>query len=130
VTYEFLDVEALLLGYLETLVSSTDQVNTETPADFGGLLPFIRAYRFSGQTDRLTDFADVQVDVFAELRSTGLSLARTIRDQLIGPPPPVAVFDRVDCNVAPVELEWADDKVVRRWGATYRIVTRRRTVSS
>lgn len=128
-SFDFPDVEALLLAWLET-VASPDRVNTETPDDFTGLLPFIRAYRFGGSTSTFNDFADVQVDVFAALRSQGLPLARSIRDALIGPPPPVAGFDRVDCGGSPVELPWSDDKQVRRWGATYRIVCRRRTTGA
>ncbi len=124
-SFDFPDVEALLLGWLETLASA-DRVNTESPDDFTGLLPFIRAYRFGGSTSARNDFADVQVDVCAVLRSDGLPLARAIRDALIGQPPPVMWFDRVECNGSPVELPWADDKQVRRWGATYRIVCRRR----
>ncbi len=125
-TFEYPDVEALLLTWLET-VASPSRVNTETPTSFTGLLPFVRAYRFGGGTGRFNDTADVQLDVFAELRSVGLPLARQIRDQLIGPPPPVDRFDRVECVLGPVELPWADDKVIRRWGATYRVVCRRRT---
>lgn len=124
-SFDFPDVEAMLLAWLET-VASADRVNTETPDDFTGLLPFVRAYRFGGSTGRFNDFSDVQVDVFSPLRSEGFALARAIRDSLIGPPPPVAGFDRVECGAAPAELPWADDKQVRRWGATYRIVCRRR----
>jgi hypothetical protein len=125
VSFEFPDVEALLLGWLETVVAA-DRVNTESPDDFAGLLPFVRAYRFGGSTSTFSDFSSVQIDVFSMLRSEGLPLARSIRDSLIGPPPPVAGFDRVECNGSPVELPWADDKQVRRWGASYRIVCRRR----
>lgn len=120
------EVESLLVGYLEGLVDNADQVNTETPDDFAGLTPFIRVYRFGGSTDRFTDFADVQLDVFHPLRSVGFPFARRIQSLLIGPPPPVAVFDRVESIVAPREMEWGDEDTMRRWGATYRVVSRRR----
>lgn len=125
----FPDVESLLVAYLETLVASSDQVDTETPGSFTGLTPFVRAYRFGGPSERFNDFADVQVDVFHELRSVGLPLARRIQSLLMGPPPPVVLFDRIDCQVAPRELEWGDDDTIRRWGANYRVVSRRRVAS-
>lgn len=125
----FPDVEVLLVGYLEGLVANSDQVDTETPGDFTGLLPFIRVYRFGGFADRFNDFADIQLDVFAELRSVGFPLARQIQSLLMGPPPPIVLLDRVDCTVGPRELEWGDDNTVRRWGATYRVVSRRRATS-
>lgn len=120
------DVETLLVSYLEGLVDDADQVNTETPDDFAGLTPFIRVYRFGGRTDRVNDYADVQLDVFHALRSVGLPMARQVQSLLMGPPPPVAVFDRIECIVAPREMEWGDDDTMRRWGATYRVVSRRR----
>ncbi len=123
------EVESLLVAYLETLVDDPDQVNTETPDDFTGLVPFVRAYRFGGNTNRLNDFADVQVDVFHPLRSVALPLARRIQSNLIGPPAPVAMFDRIECTTGPRELEWGDDDTMRRWGASYRIVSRRRAIS-
>lgn len=122
----FPEVETLLVAYLETLVASSDQVNTETPADFTGLVPFIRAYRFGGGADRFTDFAEVQVDVFHPLRSVGLPLARQIQSLLLGPPPPVPMLDRIECPLAPREMDWGDDETIRRWGATYTVVSRRR----
>lgn len=125
----FPDVEVLLVGYLEGLVADSAQVDTETPGDFTGLLPFIRVYRFGGSSDRFNDFADIQLDVFAELRSVGFPLLRRIQSLLMGPPPPIALLDRVDCTVGPHELEWADGDTVRRWGATYRVVSRRRARS-
>lgn len=123
------DVEVLLVAYLETLVASTGQVDTETPEDFTGLTPFIRAYRSAGSSDRLHDFADIQVDVFDPLRSVALPLARRIEALLLAPPPPIAVFDRIECPVSPRELEWGDDDTIRRWGATYRVVSRRRATT-
>lgn len=125
----FPDVEVLLVGYLEGLVASSGQVDTETPGDFTGLLPFIRVYRFGGFADPFNDFADIQLDVFADLRSVGFPLARQIQSLLMGPPPPIALLDRVDCTAGPRELEWADKDTVRRWGATYRVVSRRRATS-
>jgi hypothetical protein len=123
------EVESLLVAYLETLVADADQVNTETPDDFAGLVPFIRVYRFGGNTNRTNDFADVQLDVFHPLRSVGLPLARQIPSQLLGPPPPVAMFDRIECSVGPREMPWGDDDTMRRWGATYRVVSRRRATT-
>lgn len=123
------EVESLLVAYLETLVADARQVNTETPDDFTGLVPFIRVYRFGGGADRFNDAADVQLDVFHPLRSVGLPLARQIQSKLLGPPPPVAMFDRIECPVAPRELDWGDDDTMRRWGATYRVVSRRRALT-
>lgn len=124
-----LDVEAVLVAYLEALVDSPDQVDTETPEDFTGLTPFIRAYRAAGSADRLNDFADIQIDVFDPLRSVAVLLARRIQALLLGPPPPIAVLDRIECPVAPRELEWGDDDTIRRWGATYRVTSRRRATT-
>lgn len=123
------DVEKLIVAWLEGLVDNPDRVNTETPEDFTGLTPFIRAYRSSGSADRLNDFANIQVDVFDPLRSVAEPLARRIQALMMGPPPPVAAFDRVDCPVSPQELEWGDDDTIRRWGATYRVVSRRRATA-
>lgn len=123
------DVEVLLVAYLETVVDSPAQADTETPADFTGLTPFVRAYRSAGSSDRLHDFADIQLDVFHQLRSVAVPLARRIQALLIGPPPPISAFDRIECPVSPRELPWGDDDTIRRWGATYRVVSRRRATS-
>lgn len=120
----FPDVQALLMDLFADLVGD-EHVAITSPADLYGRLPFIRVRRFSGTSDRLNDYAAVDVDVFAPDYAAADTLAEQVHQMLLGPPPPVAVFDRIDVLSAPRELEWGDPAVVRRFSATYRITSRR-----
>lgn len=123
----FPDVQRLLVDELEALTGA-GRTAIETPPDLAAALPFVRVLRVGGGSDRINDRASVDVDVFAATYVAGELLAERVRQHLVGPPPPVAVFDRIDCEIAPRELPWGDG-TVRRWNATY-LVTSRRHVRS
>lgn len=124
-TRRFPDVQKLLVFGLEPLTGA-NRTATETPEDLESRLPFVRVMRTGGFRDRLNDSPTVDIDVFAATYTAAESLAEQIAEFLIGPPSGIREFDRVTCEVAPRELPWAEDNNVRRWAATYRVVTRRR----
>ncbi len=124
-TRRFPDVQRLLVVGLEPLVG-VGRTAVETPDDLEDRMPFVRIMRVGGGRDRLNDQPTVDIDVFAATYTAAENLAEQIAEWLIGPPSGIREFDRVTCEVAPRELPWVDDNTVRRWGATYRTVTRRR----
>lgn len=124
--YRFLDVQAVLVDELEALVG-TGHTGVETPANLADVLPFVRIRRTGGPSDRLNDYASIDIDVFAALYTAAELLAERVRQHLCGPPPPVSTLDRIDCDIGPRELPWGDG-TVRRWGASYSVVSRRHTV--
>ncbi len=124
-TRRFPDVQRLLVADLEDIVGA-GRVAIQTPDDMESDLPFVRVMRIGGGRSQLSDFSTVDVDVFAGGYSAAEALAEQIDEWLCGPPPGVALFDAVSCEVGPRELPWADGVRVRRWGATYQVMTRRR----
>jgi len=125
VTRRFPDVTRLLVTALEVWVDDDpDRTGPETPDDLQDRMPFIRAYRIGGGRDRLSDFPTIALDVFAASYSAAESLAEDIDQWLCGPPPPIAVLDRVERDIAPRRLPWGDETLFR-FGAQYTVVTRR-----
>lgn len=120
----FPDVQALLVDALEEL-AGVGNTGIETPEDLEVNLPFVRVRRIAGQSDRVTDYSTITVDVFTLFYGQSESLAENIRQWLCGPPPPIARLDYVDCTSAPQELPWAKASPVRRFGAMYRVEARR-----
>jgi len=120
----FPDLTRLLVTALEVWVDDPSQTGPETPTDLQGKLPFIRAYRAGGNRDRLSDFGTIAVDVFAGDYTTAEALAEDIAQWLCGPPPPIALLDRVEPDVAPRRLPWGDERIFR-FQAQYTVVTRR-----
>lgn len=124
--YRFPDVQRVVVTDLTALVGA-GRAAIETPPNLADLLPFVRVMRVGGFSDTLNDHAVIDIDVFAGTYNTGELLAEQVRQRLVGPPPPAAELDRVEVEVAPRELPWGDG-AVRRWGATYRVVARRRLI--
>lgn len=122
----FPDAQRLLIDALVVLVPSVDRTGAETPANLADVLPFIRVRRAGGRRDLITDRATVDIDVFAASYTAGELLAERVALYLCGPPPPVAVFDRIECLIAPQELPWGDGRGVHRFGTTYSVSSRRR----
>lgn len=120
----FPDVQLLLLDTLEPFVGA-GRAAINTPHNLADVMPFIRVRKGGGASDRLTDLARVDVDVFTATYAASEELAERIRQHLVGPPPPVMLLDRVEVVVSPQELEWGDPQIIRRFGATYRLATRR-----
>lgn len=103
------------------------QIGSETPADLQSRLPFVRVVRIAGGSDLLNDYAQVDLDVFAGTSRAGQGLSEQIREYLSEPAPAYAagaLIDRIECLTAAIELPWADVRI-RRYGATYRVVSRR-----
>lgn len=119
----FPDVQRVLVADLTALVAA-DHIAIETPTDLAARLPFVRVMRTSGPSDRINDFANVDIDVWADTYTAGEMLAEQIRQRLVGPPPPIPKFDRIDCPIGPRELPWGDG-TIRRFNATYEVVSRR-----
>ncbi len=126
-TQRFPDVQRLLVADLEDIVGA-GRAAVQTPDDMEQALPFVRVMRIGGGRTQISDIATVDVDVFAGTYVAAEALAEQIANWLCGPPPGVALFDTVVCEAGPRELPWSDGVLVRRWGATYQVVTRRRLV--
>lgn len=120
----FPDVQSLLVYGLEPLFGA-GRTDTETPADFTGMLPFCRVWRSGGPSDRLNDHPTVDVDVFDARYADALRLAEIVREFLVGPPPGLREIDRTECSPGPRELPWGDNQSLRRIGATYHLTLRR-----
>lgn len=127
--WRFPDVQVALVADLEAIVGA-GHTGIRTPKNLEEVLPFARIMRFGGASDQLNDHARVEIDVFAATYAEAEELAERIRERMVGPPPAVRVFDRVDCMTAPRELPWGEeDGDVRRFGAEYAITARRRLSS-
>lgn len=118
------DVNQVVRGLIAELVG-IDNVGPETPADLAGRHVFVRARRVDGGNDDINDYPVVDVDVFAVRYDVGEPLAEQVRQRLTqrrSSP----LLDRIDCSTGPRELPWGDG-TVRRFGATYEVVARRRS---
>lgn len=124
----FLDVAQLIIVELESLLGA-GRAGVETPANLESVLPFARVQRIAGPRDRLNDLATVTVDVFAATYAVGEPLAEAVCAHLVGPPTPIDLLDRIDCEQGPVELPWGDSADARRWGATFLVVSRARRLT-
>lgn len=118
-------MQRVLVEALPALVGA-GRVASRTPLNLAEVLPFVRVLRVGGGRDRINDYPTVDVDVFAPTYAAAEAMAEAIDAWLVGPPPGPRVFDRVEVEVAPRELPWGDESTVRRFNATYRIVSRRR----
>lgn len=124
----FPDVQRVLVAGLEEFAGA-GHTGIETPTDLNNLLPFVRIARTGGGSGRNSDVARFEIDVFAGTYLAAEQLAERIRQWLCGPPPGPFELDRVDCLIGPRELPWDDDGLVRRWGAEYEALTRRRVTT-
>ncbi len=124
----FPDVQRLLVDALVPMAGADNRTGIETPSDLADRLPFVRVRRVGGPSTWLNDYSRVEVDVFALTYSAAENLAEDIRQWLCGPPPPLPALDRAVCDLGPRELPWGDGSI-RRWGAEYELVARRRIVS-
>lgn len=124
----FPDVPRTLAALLvDAALVDVGHAGSNTPADLIGSLPFIRILRIGGPSDRVNDYATCSVEVFASTSSAGEQLAEQVRQYLTTtPPPPIGgvLIDRVVCQAGPNEQPWNDSRV-RRFGATYSVVSRR-----
>ncbi|MBF9135324.1 hypothetical protein I0C86_41475 [Plantactinospora sp. S1510] len=120
----FPDVQRVLVTLLEPL-AGVGRTGIETPGDLQSKLPFVRVIRTGGPSTRTSDYATVDVDVFAASYAAAEPLAERIRQYLTGPPlsSGAAVLDRITCESAAAELPWAPG--IRRLSATYRVTARR-----
>ncbi len=118
-------MQRVLIETLPAIVGA-NRVAARTPLNLNEVLPFVRVLRIGGGRDRLNDYPTVDVDTFAPTYAAAEAMAEAIDAWLVGPPPGPRGFDRVEVEVGPRELPWGDVDVVRRFNATYRIVSRRR----
>ncbi|WP_053065478.1 hypothetical protein [Micromonospora sp. RV43] len=121
----FPDVQAALLVVVEGLAGGPEHAGIETPEGLVAATPFIRVRRLGGNSDLLHDWATVEVDVFHTTYRGGEELAERVRQWLTGRKHRAgpAVLDSITCQVSPIELPWGPG--IRRFGATYRVVSRR-----
>lgn len=128
----FVDIEYALMDLFADLVTDPDDVCTEIPDDLQARLAadrhVIHVHCIGGSGDRISDHPRVDVEVFAATRAVAKPLAETIRQRLIygGHRTAHGVIDRATTEVGPQKLPY-EDPDVRRWSATYRLSTRRRT---
>lgn len=122
----FPDVQRVLADGLAFLAGGLDHSDIKTPDNLERVLPFIRVRRIGGPRDVVNDHPTVEIDVFDKLYADVERLAETVSQYLCGPPPPFWQFDSVECDPGPRELPWGDTALIRRFGATYHITSRRR----
>ena len=86
--------------------------------------PLVRVRQAPSPADEITQYARVDIEVFAFDRQTALDKARQIRDGL-SPRTRLdtATIDTVRTDALPHEIPWSNAKV-RRFLATYQISTR------
>lgn len=128
----FPDVEVVLMDGLEAgfVALEPGDVGTVTPSNLHTRMAqgryFVRVGRVAGRDDRISDYAVIDVDVFAPTRDGARSLAESIRAWLLGYPVSVGAvtLDRVSTETAPFRAPW-EDEAVWRFLATYQITTRR-----
>jgi hypothetical protein len=127
------DIENVLIDWVESHFPAfavdedgVRHVDTETPEDLWGALPFVRVSLLAGRDDGLTDYSVVDLDVFADSRDTAYAFSRDLRSRLTAGPHVVgsAVIDRVRTEEKPRSLPWEDESVWR-FGAVYRVSARR-----
>jgi hypothetical protein len=93
--------------------------------DVGARLPLAVVSDLGGPADELTQYARINIDVFAPTRSASYSLAAQIHDWLVPRRRLVSVtIDTVRTDARPHEVPWSGD-TVRRHVATYQLSTRR-----
>ncbi len=119
----FPDVQRLLVEELAVWVGA-DHVDTETPEDLQGQLPFIRVQRLGGGRGQVTDVATVELQFFSRTYAEVQPLAERVTEWLCGPPSAIAQIDRARCAGSPVEIPYGDERI-RRMVATYQLTTRR-----
>ncbi|MET0701724.1 MAG: hypothetical protein ABWY93_18895 [Mycobacterium sp.] len=122
-----LPARALAAMIIDAGLIIAGHIGSETPADLQSRLPYIRVLRVAGGSDLVNDYAQVDLEVFAATSLAGEQLAESIRQYLTLPAPPYTpryLIDRIECLSGAAELPWADTRL-RRYGATYRVVSRR-----
>jgi hypothetical protein len=119
------DINQVLRDLIGPLVDGVANVGPRTPADLNTRAKFVWVRRVDGGNDDFNDFPVFDVDVFAPQYTVAEPLAEAIR-QLLDRRRPSTTIDRIRCTIGPRELPWGDD-LIRRFGATYEAVTRRRT---
>lgn len=119
-------VEALVRAHLLTVPGVT-RVGTVTPNDLASTLPFVRVGRVGGNDDRRSDFARIDVDVYAASEVAAYQLAEALRQALISGyvRTPLGMIDRATTETAPTQVPY-DNPAVWHVMATYRVATRRR----
>lgn len=124
----FPDIETMMLELLTDLVG-TDHVGTVAPAGLAEHLPYIRVNRYGGPDDGVTDFAVLDVDVFAARRTDAWSLCEQARTLLHVTPHHTAggIVDSVRVRSGPQRLPW-DASDMSRFGMSVEATSRRQTV--
>lgn len=127
----FPDVETVVQDLLADLVGGVSHVGSETPPDLQDRLPFVRVTRFGGADDRVTDYADIDVDCYGSRRTATLRLAEQVRQLLTRGSHVVSsegmrvVLDKVTTELAPFQPPGDEDDTVRRFTASYSVRARR-----
>lgn len=124
--HNYPDVELVAVALLEPLVSSpTAQVVTVLPEVL--TLPTIQVQRTGGSDDRITDYATVQVKVFAGTRPDAWALAEQVRQTVLAARRTAAggaLIDNTDTVTPTVQMPDEGDDV-RTVMAAYRFSMRR-----
>ena len=119
------DVELLLIGWLQQQLSPDVVVRDELDNALLDELPTVQVERVGGDDDGLRlDRALVDVDVYHRTRGEALALAADVRGRLLvslrGAALPTAVVGRV-ATVSPPAVRPYENTALRRVGATYEI---------
>jgi hypothetical protein len=123
---QFADIEHATITHLSGFLS-TANVSTQTPADFGGRLPFHRVTAGPGADDGITERAVVDVETFAAGRASARDAAEKVREAMrhMASTVPVAgaLIDNVSTVSRPQFVEYRNPRVTR-FVASYRVSQR------
>lgn len=100
-------------------------VDSVTPPDFTGLLPFARVVCHGGADTRITDVSRITVDYFAATRADAKTGAEAVRQFLTQEGGPGRPFDVITTDSKPQDIPWNDANTPRRFTASYRCPSRR-----
>ena len=125
------DIDLALQHLLAPLVGGLDHVGVETPERLQERLPYIRVGRVGGPRTSVDDAPVVEIDYFAARRTEAQPGAEQISNLILGAPYHFvrmpdgtgALLEQPQQPVGPRELPWPAAGV-RRFGGTYRFVTR------
>lgn len=119
------DVELLLIGWLQQRLGSGVVVRDELDNNLLQELPTVQVQRVGGSDDSFRlDRALTDIDVYAATRGDALDLAATVRGlllaELAGSTTATAVVGGITTISAPVQRPY-ENTALRRIGATYQI---------
>jgi hypothetical protein len=122
----FPNVELLLRDDLNALADGAWEAGGVTPADLQDRVPFVEVRRAGGASDRVNDYAAVELHVWAATYAAAADVAEQIRAHLLDGHirNSHGQIDRAVCTSAHTEIP-SPDPTLRRLVTGYRVTCRR-----